>query len=423
MRCLHPFTRRYYDSLHRVVRVQECPCGKCIACLHNQQDSWSIRALETCKAFRGGFVFDTLTFAPQNLPLCDVTPLFTKYRGERVVSLESCLQMSFYNKGKAGYFVPYVTRSIIRDWIRRGRELFVYRHGYRPKWKYLIFMEHGPQTSRPHFHLLFFGISHADYLEYLARPWRRTVGFTRTKWIKQDSKKDREAVCRYVSKYCSKGVFESPFVKDGLVPKPFHCISHGIGEEYLLNKVFDWFNGIMPKFYLSISLPSYRKVSLDTELDCYRSRLRLQDYLSDGCLDLFEGWYKDPPEEVIRALTCYVDSNGCLHPLPRYYKQKLLQVHKPNLLCYALQTLLLARAERDRYKSLAEFARSMGFRVSKKAESSPSLGLSFRSFNLVCRGFVSHLREQARLAAARRKIKLDNLYKRPMLNKAYAWAC
>lgn len=422
MRCLHPFTRRYLDSLHHQWREQECPCGKCIACLHNQQDSWSIRALETCKAFRDGFIYDTLTFAPQNLPLCDVTPIFIKYRGERMVSLESCLHMQYYNKGKAAYLVPCVTRGIIRDWIRRGRELFFFRHGYRPNWKYLVFMEYGPKTSRPHFHLLFFGISHADYLEYFAKPWRRNVGFTRTKWIKQDVKKDRECVCRYISKYCSKGVFESPFVRDGLAPKPFRSISHGIGAEYLMKKVFDWFDGIMPKFYLSIHLPRVRKVTQQSELDCYKSRLRLQDYLADGRVDLFEGWYKDPPDDVVRALTYYVDDMGCPHPLPRYYKQKLLQLHKPNLLSYALQTLLLANSERDYRARLARFARSMGMSISRKCEASPFFGISKSAFDLLSRRFVSELRSQAFSEGRRCKIKLANHYKRPLQDKAFAWA-
>lgn len=67
--------------------------------------------------------------------------------------------------------------------------MFVYYHKTRPKWKYLIFEEYGPGTSRPHFHLLFWGISYADYVCFFAEPWRDNFGFTLTKFIKGTDKR------------------------------------------------------------------------------------------------------------------------------------------------------------------------------------------------------------------------------------------
>lgn len=415
MQCVHPRIITYRDPITGVSREQKIPCGKCIACLHNSQDAWSFRALETCKAYKGGFIYDTLTFAPANLPLADITPLFTRYRGEREISSASCKLVDLYSKGKAGFFVPCVSRGIIRDWIRRGRELFYFRHGYRLKLKYLVFMEYGPQTSRPHFHLLMWGVSYSEYVEFFAKPWRRLVGFTRTKWIDPKDKKDRECVTRYISKYCSKGVFASPLVKDGLVPKPFRCISHGVGEEYLANSIFDIFKS-----------PTYLFFRDDCQVEQEESRkytifrnMHLQDLLGADIMENF----RQPSEEVLEALAVYKDSQGHSHPLPRYYRQKLLKSHIPNLLSHAIQNLLLVRSESYYRKALAQFARSLGCRITKLQEQSPTFGLSRSSFNLLDSSFAIAQRDSAKAAARNRWIMLKNHYLRPLQDKAFAWAC
>lgn len=408
MRCLHPHTRTYFDPVSRELRVTEYPCGKCIACLHNAQDSWAIRANETSKAF-GSFIYDTLTFAPSSLPIreLDADEL------HRLDAVEYKHYRNYVDRSSGVISVPNVERKLIRDWIRRGRELFVYDHHYRPKWKYLIFEEYGPSTSRPHFHLLFWGCSRADYVKYLAKPWRQNIGFTRTKWVDGTQKKDRQCISRYISKYCSKGVFESPLVREGLSPKPFRSISHGIGEEYLRNSVFDWFKQVLPQFWKSLSIDTSREVGSIFRNNGLKYKL---DH------DFMEG-FRNPSKEVLEALSCYRDERGLPHSLPRYYKMKLLGLFKPNLLSYAIQNLLLARAELQHNKALSEFAHSLGEFVGKRLDpEAPHLGLSRKLYDLWDNKYFAFQCEQAKAAAKRRYIELKNHYYRPMQNKAFAWA-
>lgn len=408
MRCLHPHTRTYIDPVSFEERVVQYPCGKCIACLHNAQDSWAIRANETSKYY-GSFVFDTLTFAPSALPLSEVSP-------------DDCIKLdavpfkhyrNYVDRETGVVSVPCVERQLIRDWIRRGRELFVYYHKVRPKWKYLIFEEYGPATSRPHFHLLFWGISYADYICFFAEPWRDNIGFTRTKWINGSDKKHRQCISRYISKYCSKGVFESPLVKEGLSPKPFRSISHGIGEEYLAKSVFDWFKQVLPQFWKSLSVDTSMEVGTMARNNGLAYKL---------AHDFMEG-FKNPPKEVLEALSCYRDERGFSHALPRYYKMKLLGLHKPNLLSYAIQNLLLARAELQHNQALSEFIHSLGGFVGKRLDPEAScLGLSRKLFDLWDNKYFAFQCDQAKASAKRRYTELKNHYYRPMQKKAFAWA-
>lgn len=403
MRCLHPKTRVYIDPVSLERKVVDYPCGHCIACLHNEQDSWAIRMNETARAY-GSFVYDTLTFSPSALPLAVVSPeSFSDVKDSPEVIKLLC---RYVDRDTGEFCVPYVVRSLVRDWIRRGRELFYYFHRYRPDWKYIIFEEYGPKTSRPHFHLMFFGISHADYVKYLAKPWRRDIGFTKTKFIRGDTRKDRQCISRYVSKYVSKGSFESPLVKAGLCPKPFRSISHGIGEEYLSNSMFDFFRGYIANLW--------RRFSIDTSypVGFVARNAGLAHHLPD---------LPKVSERLLRDLSCYYDERGYPHALPRYYKMKLLNLFKPNLLSYAFQTLLLARAQLQHNQALAEFARSLGYFRAKG--DALSLGLSSRLYNLLDLWYFSFRQVEARVDASRRYIRLKNHYFRPLQSKAYAWAC
>lgn len=444
MRCIHPFTRRYLDSITRVERVQECPCGKCIACLHNQQDSWAIRCQETAKAV-GDFVYDTLTFSPSALPVRDVTRLVK--HPLRIVSDESWSHLEYYCDG-ARYFAPDVDRSIIRSWIRNARESFYYDYGYRPKWRYLVTMEYGPATSRPHFHLLFFGISKPDYEKYLGNVWGGldenkcllpdSLGFHYPKYIQRSDydatgfrtrynrrkrkfervsfKQDVECISRYISKYISKGVFESPLVKDGLCLKPFRCISHGLGVEYLSNKIFDYFRTPVSRLLKFLTVDTDK----DPDVRCTTRRFSSRKWQIENT-DILSSRFKEPDKHVLDRLVTYYDSLGRPHVLPRYYKQKLLDLHKPNLLSYAIQTLLYAYHQLYDNKKLAEFARSVG--IYDADESAPALGLSAESFDLVCHQYAASRQSEAEAAAKRRFIELSNHYKRPMQDKAFAWVC
>lgn len=416
MQCTDLHYRRLYRPLTGKELWMTYPCGKCVACLHNQQDSWAIRLNEEAKhTERHEFIYDTLTFSPQGMPYQvltevpdDVSPevreLLSRYSKEyaRVVGEQ------------ADYVVPYVTRDIIRDWIRRGRELFVFHHGYRPDWKYVVFMEYGPKTSRPHFHLMFFNITLSDYVKYLKKSWIRQYGFTKTQLISNESRKGRECVSRYVSKYCSKGIFESPLVKFQLAPKPFRCVSHGIGKAFIDGVSFDAFRSDSAELLKGVQAEHL----YDSERDIYTgydySRCRFYESSFSG-----DSSFGFPSESQLDLLRFYVDESSFKHSLPRYYKRILLGSDKPNYYACKVQDLLLARTEQYYQGKLFEFALSLGVRNAKKE--APLLGLPKKQYDALDMQYFIVSCQKARTEAYGRFIKLKNHYFRPLRNKAYAF--
>ena len=279
-------------------------------------------------------------------------------------------------------------------------------------------MEFGPKSSRPHIHVLFFNIDRSDYVCYFGNTWRNDFGFTKTKYFSADPSglfsqggkkkdiKDLECISRYLSKYVSKGVFESPFVKDGLLPKPWRAISNGIGVAYLDRPVFDYFRKPVLSVYRDdCTIDASVMPGMGPERDCHVRAL-----IRDGFLDEFP----KPGERVLDALSTYVDRSGFFHPLPRYYKHKLLRSHVPNLCHYALQNALLARTKLFFNQNIQKLALSLGKVKSIRLElaSCSDAGLGHRLYYLLCHEFVYRERLQACLEERRRFIKLRNHYGR-----------
>lgn len=400
MKCLYSKESSYRDLLG-VRRFYSRPCGKCVACLHNRQDSIAIRALETSKRYPM-FVYDTLTFRPEALPLVPVADLFKDRTWG--FSDESKRMLSYYSEDCS--VIPFVERDIVRNWLKRGREAFSrVNSGRRPDWKYLVFMEYGPKTSRPHFHVLFWNISKVDYKRFFGKPWYSLYGTTKPSYFNGNStQKDRECITRYISKYCSKGVFESPWVKDGLLPKPMHFYSQGLGLSYLDDPKFDFFRSILAEVF---------KAMQSDLSEGAKGTLLEKSIISDliSRVDITEGFRV--PSSALDAISVYYDSKGHPHPFPRYYKQKLLNLLKPNVFSYTIQNYLLVRAEHEANKRLQTFAFERGY--FKACSQSPFLGLGRRLFDSLSRSFAVAERLQAYTSFERRKTRLINHYKRPLL--------
>lgn len=417
MRCVSPGHHWVTSPLTGHRSWMPYPCGHCVACLHNEQDAWAIRLNEEAKhTERHEFIYDTLTFSSNGMPfrvldsIPDETPqvcrdLLSRYSKEytRLVGEE------------ADFVVPFVTRDIIRDWIRRARELFVFHHGFRPAWKYVVFMEYGPKTSRPHFHLMFFNITLSDYVKYLAKPWRRTFGFTKTKLVSNESKKGRQCISRYVSKYCSKGVFESPLVACGLAPKTFRCISHGIGEGYLNRSSFASFKSETARLFSEVQAKHINDGHSGVSMGYDYDRVRRFDELFGS--DRFTERFFSSID--LLSLSTYVDESSFRHVMPRYYKNKLLQSHKPNYLHVKIQDLLQARISDYYSQQLFEFALRLGYHQAD--QEATFLGFSFEQFTALSSQFASRQAFEARSQAEGCYVKLKNHYLRPLRNKAFAY--
>lgn len=122
MKCLNPI------KLNNDLSV---PCGRCIHCLETRTREWQQRLYFHCKESIYN-VFVTLTYSDNNLP------------------------RNYFNRG-------VVSVSDVQKFIKRLRFLLL-KH-YNQNFKYFGCSEYGPNTGRPHYHLMFmFGNSlNIDY--------------------------------------------------------------------------------------------------------------------------------------------------------------------------------------------------------------------------------------------------------------------
>lgn len=400
MACLHPVLRTYLDLSGREQSVP-CPCGHCILCQMLEQDSWSIRLRETASRYNT-FIYETLTIRDSSLPKLDVSDICLDPAAS--YSLESANiidHYSVYESGKGmSYYVPYLDKTTVSAWIKRGRELYFKHHGKRLNFKYFIVMEYGPKWSRPHLHCLFFGLNEGIYNRYFAHPWSLNYGFTKTQVIKGGTDKDRDCITRYVSKYVSKGTFESPLVRDGFVQKPWRMVSNGIGSEYLDNPKFDSFKTYSVDILQSMTINK----SSRTLLRSLNVRNLLNKY---DILDNFKFMGS------LESLTTYYDSKGYPHSLPRYYKHKLLKLDNPNVFSFKIQNDLLVLRQQGDYKRLQNFIRCYHPEL-RIDPTSKTLGLSKGLFDKIYRECFIRQRDGLRSKSKAAHIKLKNHFGRTL---------
>lgn len=411
MGCVSPRVRKYYEAMYGQPRQVEFGCGKCCSCLAAKQDEISIRIQETARDAKY-FVYDTLTFAPENMTYDEFPDLEGRLLRKESVDIIS----KYYPDG----FLPVFPKHIFSMWLKQGRERYNKRYRKqielgnmtRLKIKYLVVMEYGPVSSRPHAHLIMFGISRNMYDKYFGKPWNKKYGFNERKFIDQrvsDKSKDCFCISRYISKYVSKGVFESPLVKDGLQPPPWRQLSHGIGEEYLTRVAlrFAFLKTADSEFRKSIH-PFDFYVRYDAVHE--KNIVAQRSGFATETPGLPIGW--NLTKSQIISLTTYFDDAGYPHRLPRYYFDKLLG-SRANLLRYEVQTALQCDAEQRRNKEISEYAASFGCIPEGDVRPQAEILELFRSdFPLL---YMSWLDEQKNKRIRKERgnfVKLSNHYKR-----------
>lgn len=131
---------------------------------------------------------------------------------------------------------PSLCRELVQLAIKSYREDYKKQYGVRPKFKYFEVGEYGPNTSRPHVHCLFYGISVQELSLFINR-WNKEYGRVDVEEVRPRSGDSIEAayekVSRYLAKYLCKGDFEAEFVKSGYVEKPRRVSSRRLGTENL----------------------------------------------------------------------------------------------------------------------------------------------------------------------------------------------
>lgn len=213
-------------------------------------------------------VFFTLTYSPEKVPI--------------LVSDDGEVFNSVYKKH-------------VQDWLKRSRHLI------QKPFKYFITSEYGPQTLRPHYHGIFFGLSLQDCKD-IFRDWQLKFGYTTQRNINMLDKKTIDCSLRYIAKYCSKGEMENPNVDNGNVYPTFRLMSKGIGSNYV-DELKSWhLKGLKKKF--------------------------------DGKVYIYT-------DESLKKITDrnYVNIDNFNYSLPRYFKEK---IYGKGLLSSQISDALLA---------------------------------------------------------------------------------
>lgn len=387
-----------------------------------------IRVMETAKSYPV-FVYDTLTWNESSklLQQIDITDIVDSLSWDKLDSESQRIISQYYLDD---CLVPIFPKKIFSQWIKRGRELYNWYHRKaikegrmeRIKLKYLACLEYGPASSRPHVHLVMFGISPKDYKDFFAKPWRQNCGFTKTKYIDQrvrNREKDLVFISQYISKYITKGEFESTLVKDGIQPAPWRLLSHGLGEEYLDRKkdFFAWRYTDLSKFKYQLTgvdwQPWFNPVTNKWEPKRYTASnssvtgFDLWDHFDLSQVESLE-FSKD---DLVHLMT-YYDDKGFPHALPRYYRDKLLG-RDPNYLRYEVQSFILQDACERCYQEIQAFAPGIERVRPDQFRSITEVEQLLRSFDNLAfdRYFAWKTRQRLRQVAGH-FVKLKNHYTR-----------
>lgn len=260
-------------------------------------------------------VFFTLTYDEDKVPFVDLpAESFDEFKGMTYkvqTKNGGCYTRVYDGKTRT------VKKSDVQNWLKRFREK-CRRSGRSTDWKYWVTSEYGPSSFRPHYHGLFFGLCENDVIDMM-REWSELYGDAQYSDIRIGKDKSPEAVCSYVSKYCSKGVFECPLcsptyvdkltgevIERGWVASPtFHLISKGIGKSYVEKNI---------AFHLNLSALHYASSPCVSDFDISLS------------MSLFG--LSSLPRDYVQSVVSrnrIRDNNGFIHSMPRYYF-KLLYV-------------------------------------------------------------------------------------------------
>lgn len=441
MNCPNPRFARYYDGFTGECKTLRFGCGRCASCLKAEQDSWSIRLQETAH-HSDSFIYTTLTFAPSAFddPMMrlDVTDAVADW--DFLVSEDTAKLLDYWFSIYGYGQLPLFEKRILSDWIKRGRENYFADTGERLHFKYMFTSELGGKHSRPHAHGLLFGISYPVFKKYFEEPWQNTYGFTDSKFIAQKSSssyhKSANCISRYVSKYITKGSFDSPLIKNGLIPKCWRMVSNGIGEEYLnssrfdFTRSFDWqvakelfvrpddgSPSLSKILYRDCMDPNFYSVKPFRVPDSYTPDSQLDVPSSVSPYNPFDGIKLPWTLHQLKSLYIYVTNKDdkCFYfSCPRYYRDKLLG-RTQNLLRYCVQNALLVDASKRRDTQIQAFATTLESSEACR-DISRSYGWSISSSSRYLAALLvdSSEKDKACREEQRNFNNLKNVYTRPL---------
>lgn len=275
MKCFKPLfidTNDYEIYGHGKIAI---PCGKCEACRNSDAMSWRIRLLEEFYNSDCTY-FITLTYNDNELPF------------------EQCFDGEMFYGWHA---VP--NKSDVQKFFKRFRKK--YKDYYKENGKslsYFLVSEYGPNTFRPHYHLLLFNFPILSTI-----PEKQKIKATQEiekLWSKGFITLDtcNENRVAYCTKYMS-----CQTVLPSYLPKPFRLMSKGLGISYLnKEKRIAWHKEQLACYYpykeFKYRLPRYLKDKIFS--DDEKQMLK----------ELFGLWYKEDAskQRLLRNNSAYLTS-------------------------------------------------------------------------------------------------------------------
>ena len=236
--CLSPGVRvREYNSI-KGERTQIYPCGKCAKCKQRKTSQWVFRLCREAE-ISSSVAFITLTY--------EVSP----YSANRLSTLQ---------------------KSDVQKFIKR------LRHQNTKKIKYYCVGEYGPNTYRPHYHLIMFNLDRTYFRkpEKLAQIW--DLGHIQIGQAEPGS-------FAYVSGYTQKdGIQVGEHDQDDRQPE-FSMMSKKMGLKYLTPQMIKYYRnhrltalkGPGGKF---ISMPRYYKEKIFTKRELNKIGEEIQQHMS-----------------------------------------------------------------------------------------------------------------------------------------------
>lgn len=303
--CVNPITKRI-DG-----KIVTYPCGTCVECRMRAQNDITFRLTYEASKWKHS-TFCTLTYNQENISRHELTEEEVASYKDAIVEHLAYVPANYAAMGETddnfaylspdrifpGTMVPDFDGRVIPLWIKRFRKRYHDRYHKNVDFAYYICNEYGPNTYRPHHHAIFFFNCDVRIIQsLLVDDWtfgnvddfHEIVGDGNTNFGSEFSKP-----MSYVAMYTKKlEEAMSPYEKFKIVKKPRTYSSIGIGA-------------------------GYEQIKLRQLKDLNKQ------FKGNGKYGNYHLYNRDYIEAIQDNILKIVDNNGFSHPIPRYWKERIL---------------------------------------------------------------------------------------------------
>lgn len=243
MKCHRPI---WINEISDSVGV-EVPCGRCYACIQNRRSIWTARIMMECRVAESAY-FVTLTYSDSYVPM------ILQYGIQRVMTLKKKDLQDYFKRLRA-YILK--NKRYDKDWLKKSEKT----GKWSPKVRYFACGEYGPNTDRPHYHIILFNWP-VDWVKINPLSGK---GFSREMeeiWqlgnIEITEVSGKRA--HYVTKYHLMPIVEE-WIESDKREKPFAVMSRkpGIGINFITDEIVNYFSSSKNIF---LTLKNDKKVPL-----------------------------------------------------------------------------------------------------------------------------------------------------------------